>query len=320
MEIIAGFLLVFFIGMSIVVNVLYRLAKKNKHQRLYVLPDLGVQDHGEGFRENFQALLQHLEQSLLEGYVERVKERVIREHQISLTEWDNRWFEWKRYLIMAALLKSVPMFSREVDEIWHEKLMFTREYGDFCRRYLKTALHHAPNKPDAPFNPQERAWFDLIYVLLFKPTQYSLQAWGPFLRYPLTQDFLDEFKKEDVGRLAEKYFNNQAQSHLPGVAHLVRYLIQYIKKQLEEVENHASKYGTDVHSFRQNTALQPRNKDLALWMVNGIFFLSHYFPENFRQQHRELFGKAPWPEDGPGCFIASGCVVETVDGKMEFLD
>ncbi|MBA4542743.1 MULTISPECIES: hypothetical protein [Thermoactinomyces] len=320
MEIIAGLLLVFFIGMSIVVNVLYRLAKRKKHRLLYVLPDLGMQDHGEEFRGNFRALLRHLEQSLSERYVERVKERVIREHQISLTEWENRWFEWKRYLIMAALLKSVPMFSREVDEIWHEKLMFTREYEDFCRRYLKTALHHAPNKTDAPFNPQERAWFDLVYVLLFKPTRYSLQTWGPFLRHSLSREFLEEFKKEDEDRLAEKYFNTRAQNDLPGAGVLVRHLIQYIKKLLREVEHHAFRFGTDVDSFRKNAAFQPQNKDLALSMVKGVIFLSSYFPESFRQRYQELFGKDPGSEDELGCFAASGSDVETADGKKEFLD
>lgn len=36
-----------------------------------------------------------------------------------------RWklLELKRYFIMASLLKQLPMFSEEVDELWHEMLM-----------------------------------------------------------------------------------------------------------------------------------------------------------------------------------------------------
>jgi hypothetical protein len=179
--------------------------------------------------------------------------------------------------------------------------MYTQEYEDFCKRYLKTTLHHAPNVLDASFHPQERAWFDVIYALLFKPTPYSIQTWGAFFRYPLATAFLDELKQADVQELAEKYFNTHAQHNLPGVARLVRYLIRYIKKQLEEIEKHAYEYGTDVYSFRQNPSFIPQSEDLALWMASGMFFLSYYYPDRYEEQYARLFGKRSNGDQGFAC-------------------
>lgn len=179
MELIAFFLVAIFIITVIIVNVLYRSAKKVNHKKSYVLEDLGIQPRHE-LKEDVKALAQHLESSFVESYVERVKERVIREHKIGLTEWENRFFEWKRYLVMTAILKKVPMYSDEVDEIWHEMLMFTREYEEFSNRYLGTVLHHEPNLSGQSLNTEERSFFDLIYLLLFRPTKYSHHTWGAF--------------------------------------------------------------------------------------------------------------------------------------------
>jgi hypothetical protein len=287
MEVIAFFLLVQFIVIAIIVSSLYRSAKRVKRKRLYTLPGLGIQDHDGTFREDMEMLIRHLDDALAEGYVERVKERMIREHHISLTEWENRWFEWKRFLVMTALLKRVPMYSPEVDEVWHEMLMFTREYEEFSKNFLKTVLHHSPNASAEKFDPHERAWFDIIYVLLFKPTPYSHATWGPLLRHPLSRALLEEFKKGSVSELAAKYFNEHTQLNLPGVARLVRFLIRYLQRELEQIEQHVYSKGTSVSLFREHRPLQSRG-DWPLWMLGSVLFLSCYYADKFYQQYTAL--------------------------------
>ena len=34
---------------------------------------------------------------------------------------------------------------REIDEMWHEFILFTKDYGDFCQHYFGEYLHHMPN-------------------------------------------------------------------------------------------------------------------------------------------------------------------------------
>jgi len=56
------------------------------------------------------------------------------------------FLEVKRYLALAALRAEgeVPMFSTRVDQVWHEFVLFTREYALFCMCHVGRFMHHAP--------------------------------------------------------------------------------------------------------------------------------------------------------------------------------
>ncbi|MEG0259847.1 MAG: hypothetical protein RR651_08250, partial [Lysinibacillus sp.] len=86
-----------------------------------------------------------LEQSLSKSFMENVEDRVKRENRLKENEYQWRLLDLKRYFILTSLLKETPMFSEKVDELWHQMLMFTREYDDFSKNYLGTTLHHSPN-------------------------------------------------------------------------------------------------------------------------------------------------------------------------------
>ena len=285
MELIAFFLVAIFIITVIIVNVLYRSAKKVNHKKSYVLEDLGIQPRHE-LKEDVKALAQHLESSFVESYVERVKERVIREHKIGLTEWENRFFEWKRYLVMTAILKKVPMYSDEVDEIWHEMLMFTREYEEFSNRYLGTVLHHEPNLSGQSLNTEERSFFDLIYLLLFRPTKYSHHTWGAFFQHPLSKSLLNDFKHCSDMELKDKYFNPHAGKKLDQAACIIENLIRIIKRKLEQAEKHVVNHGTSVKEYRRQFKKYGSAKDDP---VLGAIFLSLYHSDTFYGKYHELY-------------------------------
>lgn len=45
---------------------------------------------------------------------------------------------------------------QEIDNMWHEFILFTQEYTNFCLRYFGEYLHHLPNIFDnAPISPEE---------------------------------------------------------------------------------------------------------------------------------------------------------------------
>jgi hypothetical protein len=291
MEILAFILLILFIGMAIVVNVFVRSGRRSERSRLYVLPGAGFQEHGDPVREDLEKMLSHLEAALDETYVEQVKERVIRKYRITVTEWENRWFEWKRYLLMTAVLPYVSMYSDEVDEVWHEMLMYTREYEQFSRKWLSKMLHHIPHKPGTKGSPQPRAWFDVVYVMLFRPTRYSDMAWRPFLYHRLPKQWVNDFRTLPEQELVKKYFNTHAMENVPGAAGVIGWIVRTLKEWLREIGKHVAAQGNDVSSFRSNRSLW-NVPHPSLWMVKGILFLSAWHSDHFfDEKHRELLGK-----------------------------
>jgi hypothetical protein len=62
------------------------------------------------------------------------------------------FLEAKRYLVISQIdsTKTWGMFSRRVDEAWHQFILFTVEYTEFCDRYFGEYIHHCPsNGPNA---------------------------------------------------------------------------------------------------------------------------------------------------------------------------
>jgi hypothetical protein len=49
----------------------------------------------------------------------------------------------------------MPRSMREIDEMWHEFILFTHDYVDFCLKYFKEYMHHLPNIFDNMPRPRE---------------------------------------------------------------------------------------------------------------------------------------------------------------------
>lgn len=53
--------------------------------------------------------------------------------------------ELKRYFILSELNKSgFSMFSRDIDNLWHAFILFTKEYTHFCNSCFNRFVHHIP--------------------------------------------------------------------------------------------------------------------------------------------------------------------------------
>jgi hypothetical protein len=55
--------------------------------------------------------------------------------------------EVKRYLVLTAVDRTVAwgMYSLRVDQIWHQFILFTRQYIDYCRQNFDKYIQHAPS-------------------------------------------------------------------------------------------------------------------------------------------------------------------------------
>jgi hypothetical protein len=90
-----------------------------------------------------QSTIQRMESALGEPFTAKLKQRVLTKYpDMTAAEFACRWFELKRFFLINFLLKETPMFSEAIDDVWHEMLMFTREYHNFSEQFMGAMIHH----------------------------------------------------------------------------------------------------------------------------------------------------------------------------------
>jgi hypothetical protein len=102
-------------------------------------------------------------------------EKLVKDHIVDTPDEAEALFtEVKRYLVIAASEpdKSWHMYSLRIDECWHQFILFTRQYVEFCRRYFGRYVPHAPSnapevKPAAPVHRTTFREFGERYEQLF---------------------------------------------------------------------------------------------------------------------------------------------------------
>jgi hypothetical protein len=87
-------------------------------------------------------------------------EKLLKDH-ICTSEDEARalFTEVKRYLVLNRSDKSKiwEMYSHRIDEVWHQFVLFTRQYIEFCTRYYGLYLPHSPsNAPESAKNNRDQ--------------------------------------------------------------------------------------------------------------------------------------------------------------------
>jgi hypothetical protein len=54
------------------------------------------------------------------------------------------------------------MASRQVDEVWHQFILFTKEYNGFCEDYLGSFMHHSPHISSTPSSRRKQGMENFI--------------------------------------------------------------------------------------------------------------------------------------------------------------
>ena len=70
--------------------------------------------------------------------------------------------------------KPLGMASARVDEVWHQFILFTRQYADFCQDTLGNFLHHNPKTSHTPVHEDRMGNFKQEYERTFGPVP---KAW-----------------------------------------------------------------------------------------------------------------------------------------------
>jgi hypothetical protein len=97
-------------------------------------------------------------------------EKLLRLHLVRSREEGSVLFdEVKKYLVLSEIhsSRSIPMFSRRVDEAWHQFVLFTAQYSEFCTRFFGKFMHHEPL--EAGSNDARRGTTFEQYRCLYEP-------------------------------------------------------------------------------------------------------------------------------------------------------
>ncbi|WP_342512037.1 hypothetical protein MKY34_15560 [Sporosarcina sp. FSL K6-1522] len=166
-------LVVGIIALFVLLLIFARRQRNYQYSKKLVAPPWADQETQQLFQQFNQAWSTTIETT--------VNERIQQAgHTLANSELRERWYELKKFLLLAGVSKGLPMFSTQVDDLWHFFLDEKELYQDFCVAFIGERIEHYPH--ETPKNlPTERAWFDLLYVSFFNVTSHS-HLWGEFMQ------------------------------------------------------------------------------------------------------------------------------------------
>lgn len=223
-------------------------------------PYLGVYSE-----ESFRRLAARVETAMPPAYHQQLKQRVLQRYpRFSDAQFEWALFELKRYFLMNLVLRGAPMFSETCDDVWHEMLMFTREYQAFCERIAGVTIHHTPYAERTPM-PDERAWFDWVYTHLFTLTPHSARLWRGFFRTPFPKERIEWARQASDAEIRQQLFNDALAAKDPDVAEAIQRLIEQLRREAQLAQ---AAEPSAVRAVRgQNWQSRSDVRDLApLWM------------------------------------------------------
>ena len=177
-------------------------------------------------------LAQELEDAYPLDYQVNIYNRMVKETKHSPETILELMFEQKRFLLMASILKKVPMFSKAVDEVWHQQLMFTNPYKQFTEKFAGQFIHHAPNV-DGIDGADDKFLFDMIYKKLFIEKPFSAKSWGsPFYANMPSEEFIAEWRSTNTDQLEGRYFFDKQETQ-----RLAQGMIRSVKEDIQAADD-----------------------------------------------------------------------------------
>jgi hypothetical protein len=81
-------------------------------------------------------------------------EKLLKDHVVDSADEAQALFdEVKRYIVLVRSDDTTPwkMYSLRVDEVWHQFVLFTREYIEVCLRFFGAYIQHNPSNAPEPW-------------------------------------------------------------------------------------------------------------------------------------------------------------------------
>ena len=197
-----------------------------------ISPSLSIGDENV---KGLSSLMQRLDDAWDPVYMNHVRDRVLTKGNISERNYPYYEQELKRYFILTSLYQNVPMYNTNVDEIWHEMMMFTRSYEKFCQAFVGKMIHHEPNMtPGAP-NLDEKPFFTWVYRFLFGITNDTSNIYPFIADQDLSSSLLKNIEQLSESMLVDRYFAPVT----PDALLVAKHVIKDTKKRYEDIQETA---------------------------------------------------------------------------------
>ncbi len=86
----------------------------------------------------------------------------------SRAEYDQAFTEFKKYFAIGVMCdNSIGMASKTVDSVWHQFILFTKEYHGFSHTFAGHYFHHAPTLPSQRSKEGSVGNFIKAYTAIF---------------------------------------------------------------------------------------------------------------------------------------------------------
>ena len=83
-------------------------------------------------------------------------------------EYQEAFTEFKKYVGLIGMHgQQLAMMSEPVDNVWHQFILFTQQYHDFCDDFLGGYLHHVPKTSHTPLDKQNKRTLTSLYKQTF---------------------------------------------------------------------------------------------------------------------------------------------------------
>lgn len=80
-----------------------------------------------------------------------VLDKLVTDKSINVKDTSKLEIEFKKFIILAGLkVYPIAMISPLVDEVWHQFILFTKQYKDFCINTVGYFINHVPDTPLTP--------------------------------------------------------------------------------------------------------------------------------------------------------------------------
>ncbi|MCI3920925.1 hypothetical protein MO973_11835 [Paenibacillus sp. TRM 82003] len=163
---------------------------------------------GEALRE----LERRLASACRATFMEQVRSRVIASRQdMTDAEYDWALLELRRFFFLTAIAcRQVPMYSEKADAVWHEMLLFSREYETFCDSFAGRRIHHEPHTEQSSRSAayRSRLEFELLYGTLFRRLPMNERLLGPFGKHTFSADEVTELGHLEEADIRERFFRD----------------------------------------------------------------------------------------------------------------
>lgn len=200
----------------------------------------------------------------------RVKNK---KHTLTDVELRERWYELKKFLLLAGISKRLPMFSKNVDDIWHFFLEEEELYNQFCLDFIGEQIEHHPHETPKLL-PTERAWFDLLYLCFFNVTSRS-HLWGKFMKKKKEHTIWIERIENNPKGIIESFGRHS--SHAAST-HTLASFLNFARQQVLKKNNKQGKrvkrkdgywYGTSLFTFSGYDIVQDNKKKVSSSSADG---------------------------------------------------